>query len=48
MSEYNRKISKQSFGGYKLISVKDPGCGWSGVLWVKVKSLKEYDNLSKE
>lgn len=48
MTEYNRKISKQNFGGYKLISVKDPGCGWDGVLWVKAKSLKEFDALSED
>ena len=44
----DRKISKKSFGSYKLISVKDFGCGWSGCLWVKVKSLKEFDSLSEK
>lgn len=48
MEEYNRKMSKQNFGGYKLISVKDYGCGWSGCVWVKTKSLKEFDNLSED
>jgi len=48
MSEVKRKISKKSFGGYKLISVKDPGVSWDGIIWVKVKSLKEFDALSEE
>lgn len=48
MEESKRKCGRNGCGDYHLISVKDPGCPWEGVLWVKVKSLKEFDALSEE
>jgi len=46
--ESKRKMGRKSYGGYKLISIKDPGGPWVGVLWVKAKSLKEIDALPFE
>jgi len=48
MSGTTRKLGRKSCNGYHLISVKDYGCSWEGILWVKVKSLKEYDALSED
>lgn len=44
----NRKVSRNSFGGYKLISVKDEGGDWEALIWVKAKNLKEFDRMPTE
>lgn len=45
----DRKISRKSFGGARLISIKNEGEPWDGCIWVKdVKSIKEFDALSQE
>ena len=48
MTEPKRKMSRNNFWGYKLISIKDYGCAWDGILWVKASSLKEFDALSEK
>lgn len=47
MEESKRKLGRKAYGPYRLVSIKDPGCPWSGTIWVKVKSLEEFDKLSE-
>lgn len=45
----DRKLSRKSFGGARLLSIKEPGIPWEGLFWIKdVKSIEEFTNLSEE
>jgi hypothetical protein len=45
----DRKLSKKSYGGAKLLAIKEPGIPWEGILWVKkIKSVEEFMELSEE
>lgn len=43
-----RKLGRRTFGPYRLLSVKEPGGPWEGLLWMKAKSKAQITEMSDE